>query len=542
MGGGPAPTYTGKRIPIIPDGGWGWVVVFGSFMIHVIADGFVYSFGVVAEKLIDVFKSDNTMSAMTIALLTGLTLGAGPIASALTNKWGCRTVCIIGSVIAAIGCLISSWANSMGYLSASVGIIMGFGFGLMYCPAIVIVTTYFEKRRALATGITVCGAGVGSAAFGPINNWVIQNYGWRAVFVTFTGAILTCILYGATFRPIQFREDNDEEEKKALDESKEENGNIKEDAALLSPPIVGGRLHSSSSSQIDKSGTNSLKGSKHSISLSQVNGEPRSRSGTVSSATGYLQKKDVFYTGSVHNLPECKDNPDYVKSITSLNAGPVENEKGVIASMLNSDLLRDKAFWIFAISNLMTSVGFNSPLYFLPLHGNKGLGLTPEASAVAITYFGVFNTIGRLLFGLIGDLGGANAARNRMLIYIGSLAFCGVLTSLSYLFSSYALLCAYAGLFGLSISSYVCLTSVILVDLLGIEKLTNAFGLLLLFQGIGTVFGPPLSGYLADSFNSYHPAFIFCGVNLALSGVMLLPLLKKTRPAEQAKHLISPQV
>lgn len=52
----------------------------------------------------------------------------------------------------------------------------------------------------------------------------------------------------------------------------------------------------------------------------------------------------------------------------------------------------------------------------------------------------------------------------------------------------------YSGLFGLTLSSYVCLTSVLLVDLIGIEKLTNAFGLILLFQGIGTVIGPPISG------------------------------------------------
>lgn len=30
---------------------------------------------------------------------------------------------------------------------------MGLGFGLMYCPAIVIVTIYFEKYRSLATGL-----------------------------------------------------------------------------------------------------------------------------------------------------------------------------------------------------------------------------------------------------------------------------------------------------------------------------------------------------------------------------------------------------
>ena len=41
---------------------------------------------------------------------------------------------------------------------------------------------------------------------------------------------------------------------------------------------------------------------------------------------------------------------------------------------------------------------------------------------------------------------------------------------------------------------YVSLTSVVLVDLLGIERLTNSFGLLLLFQGVATIVGPPVAG------------------------------------------------
>ncbi|KAK6022308.1 hypothetical protein OSTOST_12001, partial [Ostertagia ostertagi] len=84
----------------------------------------------------------------------------------------------------------------------------------------------------------------------------------------------------------------------------------------------------------------------------------------------------------------------------------------------------------------------------------------------------------------------------------------------------------YAGLFGFSISSYICLTSVILVDLLGLDKLTNAFGLLLLWQGVGTVFGPPISGYLADITHSYVWSFVFCGANLLVSCSLLqLPIV-----------------
>ena len=35
----------------------------------------------------------------------------------------------------------------------------GFGLGLAYLPSVVCVGYYFEKRRALATGIAVCGSG-----------------------------------------------------------------------------------------------------------------------------------------------------------------------------------------------------------------------------------------------------------------------------------------------------------------------------------------------------------------------------------------------
>ena len=52
----------------------------------------------------------------------------------------------------------------------------------------------------------------------------------------------------------------------------------------------------------------------------------------------------------------------------------------------------------------------------------------------------------------------------------------------------------YCAIFGITSGAYVGLTSVVLVDLLGLDNLTNAFGLLLLFQGIASVIGPPFIG------------------------------------------------
>lgn len=133
------------------------------------------------------FHASNAETSFILSLLTGLMLAAGPIASAVCNRIGCRWTTIIGAVIASIGCGLSYFAQSMNHLLLTVGIIMGFGFGLMYCPAIVIVTMYFEKYRSLATGVTVCGAGVGTSVFSKVISFLIERFSWRTVFLIYAG-------------------------------------------------------------------------------------------------------------------------------------------------------------------------------------------------------------------------------------------------------------------------------------------------------------------------------------------------------------------
>jgi hypothetical protein len=52
----------------------------------------------------------------------------------------------------------------------------------------------------------------------------------------------------------------------------------------------------------------------------------------------------------------------------------------------------------------------------------------------------------------------------------------------------------YAALFGFFSGGYVGLTSIIIVDLVGVDKLSDAFGVLLLFQGVAVAIGPPIVG------------------------------------------------
>ena len=59
-------------------------------------------------------------------------------------------------------------ATSIVVLYFTIGVLTGLGFGLIYLPAIVSVSIYFEKKRAFATGIAVCGSGLGTFIFAPL--------------------------------------------------------------------------------------------------------------------------------------------------------------------------------------------------------------------------------------------------------------------------------------------------------------------------------------------------------------------------------------
>ena len=64
-------------LPVPPDGGWGWMVVIGSFMIHVIADGIVYSFGIFYMEFLDYYKGGKGETAWVGSLVPGVTLTVG---------------------------------------------------------------------------------------------------------------------------------------------------------------------------------------------------------------------------------------------------------------------------------------------------------------------------------------------------------------------------------------------------------------------------------------------------------------------------------
>lgn len=59
----------------------------------------------------------------------------------------------------------------------------GIGAGLIYVPAVITTGFYFERWRALATGIAVCGSGIGAFLLAPISDLLVKQFGWRGALL-----------------------------------------------------------------------------------------------------------------------------------------------------------------------------------------------------------------------------------------------------------------------------------------------------------------------------------------------------------------------
>jgi len=190
---------------VAPDGGYGWIVVAASFFVNMIADGVTFSFGIMFEEFQDEFESSSAVTAGVVSMFHAVPLMTGPIATWLTDRYGCRSVTIVGAILAAAGFLAAAFSHHIALLYLFFGVVAGFGLSLCYVASIIIVAYYFDRRRSFATGISVCGSGVGTFLFAPFTQWLMDTYGgWREACIILAGIFLNMVVCGMMFKELHF--------------------------------------------------------------------------------------------------------------------------------------------------------------------------------------------------------------------------------------------------------------------------------------------------------------------------------------------------
>ncbi|KAM4722778.1 monocarboxylate transporter 2-like [Rhinophrynus dorsalis] len=188
---------------IPPDGGWGWVIVFGAFISIGLPYAFPSAITIFYKEFQDVFGAASSDVAWISSILQAAMYGGGPVSSILVNRFGCRPVVIFGGLLSGMGMVIASFSTSIIHIYILVGVLTGFGLCLNLQPSVIAIEQYFLKHRPLANGLAITGIPAILSILSPLNQFLFDKYGWRGSFLILGALLLNCCVAGSLFRPIR---------------------------------------------------------------------------------------------------------------------------------------------------------------------------------------------------------------------------------------------------------------------------------------------------------------------------------------------------
>jgi len=160
-----------------------------------------------------------------------------------------------------------------------------------------------------------------------------------------------------------------------------------------------------------------------------------------------------------------------------------------IRHSVDFSIFRSPLFILFCIHSMLLYLSYDIPYVYIPDHAET-VDIDEHNASLLISVIGIASTFGQILVGYIGD----RSCVNRLLFYITMTCIAGLATLTVPVLRSFATLAAYCAVYGFFMSANFTLTTVIVVELLGMDQLTNAYGFVSMAEGLANVCGPPLAG------------------------------------------------
>ncbi|KAI9244175.1 major facilitator superfamily domain-containing protein [Sporodiniella umbellata] len=169
------------------DGGYGWFVVLGAFLVQVTTFGTITSWGnflflCVMQDYYEQYVYKGVPNApLNLSFVGTLALVflnfSGPFAQVLVSIFGIRIVLIIGTIFISLGLEMASLSYQIWHLYLSQGVMFGIGASCVYMAMMGVAPQWFNKRRGLALGLIASGSGIGGLVIPNIMNGINSSLG-----------------------------------------------------------------------------------------------------------------------------------------------------------------------------------------------------------------------------------------------------------------------------------------------------------------------------------------------------------------------------
>ncbi|XP_051159578.1 uncharacterized protein LOC127280563 isoform X2 [Leptopilina boulardi] len=189
-------------------------------------------------------------------------------------------------------------------------------------------------------------------------------------------------------------------------------------------------------------------------------------------------------------------------------------------------ILRDPIYLVILISNSTSAISNTNFMILLPSYAIAE-GYDKNSAALLLSIVSALDLIGRI--------GGASLSDINFIpkyyYFVGGLGISGIALALLPMFSSYRMLSFFCGLFGISSGTYIGITTVVLADMLGADRLSSSYGIALFVNGVLQLLGPPILGIIYERTGTYKPIFLALGIILILGTTLwaIVPIFKRRK-------------
>lgn len=173
---------------------YGYMIVALSFIAMVAAMGIRGTFGTYVTEWEQTF-SVNRFVVSLVSFVSLFIYGVSVVvAGRLSDKIGPRKVLTYGMVLLSICMLGSYFSTNIWHMVLLYGLVgsIGFGFASNITVSVAIVR-WFKEKKGLMISIVVVGMAAGPMIYGPLNLFLIEQIGWKWMFVLY-GAVYGIIL------------------------------------------------------------------------------------------------------------------------------------------------------------------------------------------------------------------------------------------------------------------------------------------------------------------------------------------------------------
>lgn len=166
-------------VEAIPDGGYGWTIVFACAVVTFFLNGWSGSWGVLQTAL---YLSSPQTSTTTLAFVgtfcSALCVATGLVSGRLSHLIGARYSMLLGVLGIGCGSLLSGFTTThIGGLFATAGCIIGLGFSLVFAMTTNLPVQWFSSKLGTANGLVKLGGGLGATIIAVVAQALIDRVG-----------------------------------------------------------------------------------------------------------------------------------------------------------------------------------------------------------------------------------------------------------------------------------------------------------------------------------------------------------------------------